>query len=90
MFRLRIPADSPALSPDVTLHLGIAASHLQNQIDNLKAVEQLTAIEEENATVLAMSYGLTAILEKLEGVHQHFAETIELIEPALAGKGGTA
>ena len=88
LFFLRIPADHPAYDPNPTLHLGLAAGHLAHQIANLRTVEQLAAIDQENHTIHAMSYGITAVVEKLESIHEHFREVLGLIEPASAGEGG--
>ena len=88
LFFLRFAADHPAYDPNPTLHLGLAAGHLKDQIANLKAVEQLAAIDQENDTVHAMSYGITAVVEKIEDIYAHFSEIIKLIEPAPAEKGG--
>ena len=82
LFFLRIPTDRPTYDPNPRSHLGLAADHLKNQIGNLETVENLAAIDEENDTIHAMAYGITAVLENLREIHQHFRETIELIEPA--------
>ena len=90
LFFLRIPTDHPDMSPNAKLHLGLAAAHLEDQIGHLETVEQLAGIDEESDVIHAMSYSLTAVLKKLKDVHQHFTETIELIESVAAGKGGEA
>ena len=81
LFYLQIPAEHPKMSPDPLVHYGSAASHLKEQIENLEAVEQLAAIEQENETVLALSYGITAVIKKLKDVHAHFTETNVLVRP---------
>lgn len=88
LFFLRIPTDQPAMNPNPKFHLGLAVEHLAEQLTNLDAVEQLTAIDQQNNTVLAMSYGITAVLEKLQKVHEHFKEIIGLIESGPGEKGG--
>ncbi len=82
LFYLRIPADSPQMHPDPTMHLGLAAGHLQDQINTLDTVENLGAIDEENSTVRAITFAITAVLENLREVHRHFTEVIALIKPA--------
>jgi len=68
LFFLEIPAEHPQMSPDPTLHYGMATDRLKRQIDNLETVEQLAAIDEENDTIHAMSHGLTAVFGKLKDV----------------------
>ena len=88
LFYLQIPAEHPQMSPDPRLHYGLAIGHLREQIDNLESVEQLAAIDQENDTIHAMSYGITAVLKQLRDIHEHFRETNVLIRPFPAGKRG--
>jgi hypothetical protein len=89
LFLLDIPAEHPQMDPDPRFHFALAIRHLGDQINNLEAVEQLAAIEEENRTVTAMSYGLTAVLAKIKDIYDHLDETNKLIKPWPAdGKGG--
>ena len=90
LFFPRIPADRPKLDPNLKLHLEVAADHLKDQIANLDTVENLAAIDEENNTIHAMRYGITAVLQNLKEVHEHFSEAIRLIESTPVGKGGEA
>jgi hypothetical protein len=73
---------------NLKVSLDLAVGHLAQEIGNLQSVEQLGAIDEGNLTVQAMSYGINAVLAKLEGVHDHFIEIIELIKSAPVEKGG--
>ena len=85
LFFLRIPTDKPAMDPDPRMHLELVIAHHADALANLKTVEELAAIDEENNVIHAMSYGIIAVLEKLEEVHHHLVETVELIQPAEKG-----
>lgn len=89
LFFLEIPAEHPQMSPNPRTHYASATARLKDQINNLETVEQLAAIDEENNIIHAMSYGITAVLEKLRDVLKHFEEMNELIRPwAPKEKGG--
>lgn len=88
LFYLQIPNDNPQLSPEPTLHYGLATSHLEQEINNLETIEQLADIEEKNNTVRAMSFAIMAVIDKLKDIHEHFTETNILIKPWPDGKRG--
>ncbi len=86
-FILRAPEDNPQLDPNPRSHFGIFSRNLETVINSLEAVDQLSLFDEQDPTVAAMSWGISAVKSYLEKLKEDFDELVALFEPAEKGGG---
>ena len=68
----------------------VHTAHMKEQTENLETIEQLSVINGQNNTALAMAYGIIGLLEKLKEIHQWLCETNDRIRPWETQKGAEA
>ncbi len=81
-FILRAPEDNPLLDPNPRVHFGMFSRNLETVIDCLEAVDQLPLLDQENPTVAAISWSISAVKSYLDKLKEDFDEMVNLFEPA--------
>lgn len=86
LFYLCGTKDHPSLDPNPRLHLSLLGDNLKTLAGNLKRVEDLAWLDEDNHVVHAMSYGLLAALEHLDHLREVLANIESAFTPWPAGR----
>ena len=89
LFYLEAAPGYPQMDTNPAFQYAFPELRLKQQIENLETIEALGAIDEENKTVMAICSAITAVIERLEDIHENLQETNKLLRPWPAdSKGG--
>ncbi len=88
LFYIEPPADRPGMDPDPRKHLEVLTDHLGKAIEYLQTVDGLAEMNDQDEVTLSMSYGVSAVILKLQDIRKGFDDVNLAIQAWTAEKGG--